>query len=145
MLNVGWFPGGEQDCKLYEESARNHAPSVKVQFLDGNDRPLVDRVWAGADVFISLVDNIQETFGITPIEAMAAGLPVVMSDWDGYRASARDGVEGFLIPTLLPPPGSGWLMAQRHIMSMDSYQDYTGVVAMHTAVDISAASAALEA
>ena len=145
MLNVGWFPGGDQHCKLYEESARNHAPSVTVQFLDGNDRALVDRVWAGADVFISLVDNIQETFGITPIEAMAAGLPVVMSDWDGYRASARDGVEGFLIPTLLPPPGSGWLMAQRHIMSMDSYQSYAGAVAMHTAVDIGAASAALEA
>jgi glycosyltransferase involved in cell wall biosynthesis len=30
-------------------------------------------------VFCSLSDNIQETFGIVPIEAMAAGLPVVAS------------------------------------------------------------------
>jgi D-inositol-3-phosphate glycosyltransferase len=145
MLNVGWFPGGEQHRALYQEAARNHAPSVTVDFLDGNDRRFVDRVWGAADVFISLVDNIQETFGITPIEAMAAGLPVVLSDWDGYRASANDGVEGFLIPTLLPPPGSGWLMGQRHVLGMDSYQGYAGAVAMHTAVDVAAAATALEA
>ena len=59
-------------------------------------RPLTDCVhdvgelWAAADVFLSLVDNIQETFGITPLEAMAAGLPVVASDWDGYRYTMRD-------------------------------------------------------
>lgn len=145
MINVGWFPGGEQHRELYEEAARNHAPSVTVDFLDGNDRAFVDRVWSAADVFISLVDNIQETFGITPIEAMAAGLPVVLSDWDGYRASATNGVEGFLIPTLLPEPGSGWLIGQRHVLGMESYQGYAGAVAMHTAVDIPAAATALEA
>jgi D-inositol-3-phosphate glycosyltransferase len=145
MLNVGWFPGGDLHHEVYEEAARNHAPSVKVDFLDGNERRFVDRVWGAADIFISLVDNIQETFGITPIEAMAAGLPLVMSDWDGYRASATNGVEGFLIPTLMPPPGSGWLMGQRHVLHMDSYQGYAGAVCMHTAVDIGAAVTALEA
>jgi D-inositol-3-phosphate glycosyltransferase len=145
MLNVGWFPGGEMHRGLYEEAARNHAPSVKVDFFDGNERAFVDRVWGAADVFISLVDNIQETFGITPIEAMAAGLPLVMSDWDGYRANATNGVEGFLIPTLLPPPGSGWLLGQRHVLGMEFYQTYAGAAAMHTAVDIDAAATALEA
>ena len=29
---------------------------------------------------------------------MAAGLPVVVSDWDGYRYTVTDGVEGFRIP-----------------------------------------------
>ena len=28
---------------------------------------------------------------------MAAGLPVVVSDWDGYRDTVRDGVDGFRI------------------------------------------------
>jgi hypothetical protein len=36
-----------------------------------------------------------------------AGLPVVGSDWDGYRATVRDGVEGFLIPTLLGGAAGG--------------------------------------
>ena len=52
--------------------------------------------------FLSLVDNPQETFGLAPVEAMAAGVPVVVSDWDGYRYTVSDGVEGFLIPTLAP-------------------------------------------
>ncbi len=145
MLNVGWFPGGDFHQELYQEAARIHAPTVRVDFHDGNDRSFVDRVWSAADVFISLVDNIQETFGITPIEAMAAGLPVVLSDWDGYRASVTHGKEGFLVPTLLPYADNGWLMAQRHILGMDGYQGYAGTVAMHTAVDIAGAAEALEA
>ncbi len=42
-------------------------------------------IWQAADIFTSLSDNIQETFGLTPIEAMAAGLPSVVTDWDGYQ------------------------------------------------------------
>ena len=58
--------------------------------------------WAAADIFLSLVDNPQETFGLAPVEAMAAGVPVVVSDWDGYRYTVSDGVEGFRISTLSP-------------------------------------------
>ena len=58
--------------------------------------------WAAADLFLSLVDNPQETFGLAPVEAMAAGVPVVVSDWDGYRYTVSDGVEGFRVPTLAP-------------------------------------------
>ena len=32
---------------------------------------------------------------------MAAGVPVVVSDWDGYRYTVSDGVEGFLVPLWL--------------------------------------------
>jgi glycosyltransferase involved in cell wall biosynthesis len=53
-----------------------------------------------------LSDNIQETFGIVPIEAMAAGLPVVVLDWDGYKNTVRDGIDGFRVPTLMSGAGS---------------------------------------
>jgi glycosyltransferase involved in cell wall biosynthesis len=56
-------------------------------------------LYAAADVFVSLADNVQETFGLTIVEAMAAGLPVVASDWSGYRESVIHGVTGFLAPT----------------------------------------------
>ena len=46
-------------------------------------------------MFCSLPDSVEETFGIVPIEAMAAGLPVVVSDWDGYKDTVRDNVDGF--------------------------------------------------
>jgi glycosyltransferase involved in cell wall biosynthesis len=140
---AGWFPN-EADRGRYEEVARLHAPDVPANFLDGNDRTLLGELWAGADIFISLVDNIQETFGITPLEAMAAGLPVVISDWDGYRSTVRDGVEGFLIPTLGgPSSGLGLTMVARHLYEFASYQAYVGEVAQYTAVHVGRAADAI--
>ena len=56
---------------------------------------------------------MQESFGLTPIEAMAAGLPRVISDWDGYRDSVNDGEDGFLIRTARNrPPETFDLTAQ---------------------------------
>jgi glycosyltransferase involved in cell wall biosynthesis len=42
-------------------------------------------LYKASDFFISPSDNLQETFGITLLEAMAAGLPLIVSDFDGYR------------------------------------------------------------
>ena len=42
-------------------------------------------LYRSADFFISLSDNPQETFGLTLLEAMAFGLPLLVSDFDGYR------------------------------------------------------------
>ena len=143
---AGWLPERGRPRPRYEEAARTHAPDVEVHFLDGNDHALLGELWAGADVFISLADNIQETFGITPIEAMAAGLPVVVSDWDGYRATVRNGVEGFLIPTLGGPrSGLGLTMITRHLFQVASYQAYVGEVAQHTAVHVGRAADAIAA
>ncbi len=143
---VGWFPVPDRDRGFYEEAARQHAPDVPVHFLDGNDREVVGDAWAAADIFTSLVDNIQETFGITPVEAMAAGLPAVISDWDGYRSTVRDGLDGFLIPTLGgPTSGLGTTMVQRHVFDMASYQTYVGEVAQHTAVHVGRAGDAIAA
>lgn len=141
---AGWFPNGEIDRRRYLEAAQAYAPSVSLHLLDGNDREVLGELWAAADIFLSLVDNIQETFGITPIEAMAAGLPVVASDWDGYRYTVRDGIEGFLIPTLGGPPGVlGTQMAARHLALIESYQVYVGAVAQYTAVHVGRAAEAL--
>ena len=140
---AGWFPH-ENDRARYQASADRHAAGTPVHFLDGNDRALLGELWAGADIFLSLVDNIQETFGITPLEAMAAGLPVVVSDWDGYRFTVRDEVEGFLVPTLGGPGQAyGASMVQRHVMDVMSYQSYVGEVAQYTAVHIGRAADAI--
>ena len=57
-------------------------------------------LYQAADVFVSPVDSPQETFGIAPLEAMASGLPQVVSDWSGYRDTVVHGKTGFLIPTI---------------------------------------------
>jgi len=140
---AGWFPG-DRDRARYEQAARACAPDVKIEFLDGNDRELVGELWAASDLFLSLVDNIQETFGITPLEAMAAGLPVVASDWDGYRYTLRHGEGAFLVPTLGAPPGGlGLTMTVRQIFEIDSYQAFAGAVAQFTAVHVGKAAEAI--
>lgn len=61
-----------------------------------------DGLFAAADIFVSPSDNIQETFGLSLVEALAAGLPIIASDWDGYRDIVEPGVTGLLVPTLAP-------------------------------------------
>lgn len=141
----GWFPGGAADENRYREAARVHAPDVNVIFWDGNEPSLLADCWAAADIFLSLADNIQETFGLAPVEAMAAGLPAVVSDWDGYRVTVRDGVDGFLVPTLGASAGPlGELLSHLHTLGLESYQTYVGAVAQHTAVHVPSAAMALE-
>jgi glycosyltransferase involved in cell wall biosynthesis len=144
FVMVGWFPNGVDDERKYREAVNAHAPSIAFHVMDGNDRSKLMTLWGAADIFISLVDNIQETFGITPLEAMASGLPVVISDWDGYRYTVRDGEEGFLIPTLIGPEG-GLVhdLAGEHALGLKSYQQYVGIVAQHTAVHVGRAAQAL--
>lgn len=144
LLMAGWFPGGDQDRERYLQAAAAYAPGVNLVLLDGNDPDVLASCWSAADVFLSLVDNIQETFGLAPVEAMAAGLPVVVSDWDGYRYTVRDGDQGFLIPTLMGEADLlGTLLATLHGLELESYQTYVGAVAQHTAVDVAAATEAL--
>lgn len=141
---VGWFPNGADGERMYRQAAAAHAPTVAFHIIDGNDRQKLGTLWAASDIFLSLVDNIQETFGITPLEAMASGLPVVISDWDGYRYTVRDGEEGFLIPTLGGPESAlSSEMIAGHALGLKSYQQYVGVIAQHTAVHIGRAAQAL--
>ncbi len=73
--------------------------SDRVRILENAPAETRQDLFAAADVFTSPVDNLQETFGITPLEAMACGIPQVVSDWDGYRDTVVQGVTGFRIPT----------------------------------------------
>jgi hypothetical protein len=91
-------------------------------------------LYAAADVFVSPVDNIQETFGLALLEAMATGLPVVASDWSGYRDIVRNGTEGFLIPTYWSSPSAE--TAGHYSPVMDSSNEY--YLAQHTLVDTKA-------
>lgn len=59
-------------------------------------------LFAAADVFVSPSDNIQETFGLSLLEAGAARLPSVVSDWNGYRDIIVHGQTGLLASTFAP-------------------------------------------
>ena len=142
FLFVGRFPNTQVGDHFREASAAI-APSTAVHFVPGEDDHLAEASWHGADLFLSLSDNIQETFGLTPIEAMAAGLPAVVSDWDGYRDTIADGETGFRVPTTLPPAGDGEEMMLLHASGQLTYDRYIGAASLATAVDIKASAEAI--
>jgi starch synthase len=141
LIQAGWF-GHDVIADAFIKGAQKYCPSVNPIFLDGRRPTVRTRIWAAADIFTSLVDNIQETFGITPIEAMATGLPGVISDWNGYRETLRHGIDGFRIPTVMPPPGTGADFADAYAAGIDAYDLFIGRTSQVTAVDIDAATEA---
>ncbi|WP_058534555.1 glycosyltransferase family 4 protein [Legionella saoudiensis] len=143
FVQAGWFDKEEHKIH-YQEAARLFSPSVKVHFINDLDTEAKKKaIWPGADVFMSLSDNIQESFGITPLEAMANKLPVVVSDWDGYRDTVRHRVDGFLIPTVLPPSGCGADLSLGYLSKGINWWTYAGLTAQMAAVDIGACVNAL--
>jgi alpha-maltose-1-phosphate synthase len=143
LIECGWT-ANDQIAGAFSEARAKLCPSVRSLVLDGRVNEVRDKAWAAADVFCSLSDNIQETFGLTPIEAMAAGLPVVVTDWDGYKDTVRNGIDGFAVPTMAAPPGAGHHLAMRHALEVDTYDSYIGQASTAIAVDIDATAAAFE-
>ena len=141
LVECGWH-ANDFIQKAYQDAAQLACPSVQVRTLDGRLAEHRQTAWAGADVFCSLSDNIQETFGIVPIEAMAAGLPVVVSDWDGYKDTVRHGTDGFRIATCMPDAGLGGDLALRHALQVDTYDMYCGHTCSMVSVDIEATAQA---
>lgn len=128
----------EVNQEAFEQGIQALCDSVTVSYVRHGDPEFPDGAWAAGDIFCSLPDNIQESFGLTPVEAMAAGLPVIASDWNGYRETVRDGVDGFLIPTYMPAAGAGELIAYRYFAGQFTYGDYLGATSQATSVDLTA-------
>ncbi|NQT70260.1 MAG: glycosyltransferase family 4 protein [Desulfobacteraceae bacterium] len=95
----------------------------RVLIISDYDASHIPLYYVMADVFVSPSDNIQETYGLSVTEAMASGLPVIVSDWDGYRDTVADGSTGFLIPTYWADCGFSWRqrfqLAQSVAVDMD--------------------------
>ena len=119
LLLAGWVDA-EETAKAYAEIAARLGIAFKL--VPSPDDVLRRGLFAAANIFLSPVDNPQETFGLTMLEAGAASLPVVASDFDGYRDLVVHGETGFLIPTFGPGATpetdalSGvWFDNQRHL------------------------------
>lgn len=139
---VGWSSRDSEEA-LHRDGAAALCPSVTTHIIDGRLPEIRRDIWSGADIFTLAVDNIQETFGLVPVEAMAAGLPVVMPDWNGFRDTVVHEETGYLIPTAMSGAGSGPLVAQRFADGTDDYLRYLSIVQQQTMIDIPAYAEAL--
>jgi phosphatidylinositol alpha-mannosyltransferase len=70
---------------------------ARVRLLGSVPNQDLASIAAACDVYVGPASG-GESFGVVLIEAMAAGLPVVVSDIPGYDEVASDGVDSLLVP-----------------------------------------------
>lgn len=68
----------------------------EVVFAGRRGRDVLKYYYSAADIFVTT--PWYEPFGITPVEAMACGTPVVGSNVGGIKFTVRDGETGYLVP-----------------------------------------------
>ncbi|RZJ10481.1 MAG: glycosyltransferase family 1 protein [Rubrivivax sp.] len=78
----------------------------RVSFIGRRDRHELKDYYQAADVFVTT--PWYEPFGITPLEAMACGTPVIGSAVGGIQHTVVDGLTGYLVP-----PNDPQALAQR--------------------------------
>ncbi|WDF54605.1 glycosyltransferase family 4 protein [Mucilaginibacter sp. KACC 22063] len=88
----------KSDCPEYKRLlniADEHAVTDHVIFAGKKTRDQLKYYYAAADIFITT--PWYEPFGITPLEAMACGTPVIGSNVGGIKYSVADGHTGALV------------------------------------------------
>ena len=113
------------DRRLLDGAARMGIGD-RVIFLPFSDRPEELHAMADALIFPSYYD----TFGSVPLEAMASGLPVVVSARAGMSELITDGEDGMILKD--PDDVDGMVTALSHIMD-DSLRERMGRKARETA------------
>ena len=126
-----------------KEAAAELCPNVEVRLLDGQNLDIGALARAASDMALSLVDCLQETFGLTPVEAMASGLPVVVSDWNGYRDTVVEGRTGHRISTHSFQPGWSGFNLQQRALNEQALDQVSAHISGQISVDAIGAGAAL--
>ncbi len=135
LIQVGWF-ANDFIKDVFQNDASLICPDIICHFVDGLNQKNKNLILSSSDIFISLTDNFQETFGLTPLEGMAAGLPVVVTDWNGYRDTVRNNEDGFTIPTISLQKGEGIDLSYNYHSNITSYDQYISYASQRVAVDI---------
>lgn len=76
--------------------AEDEGVSDMVTFVGRRSRDMLHYFYSAADVFVTT--PWYEPFGITALEAMACGTPIVASSVGGLKTTVIDGKTGFLVP-----------------------------------------------
>ena len=84
---------GGRDFAAYERLARKLGAGDRVSFSAATDD--IERVYAAADVYLH--PTYYDPMSLVVLEAMAAGLPVITTRYNGASEIMSEGVEGFSV------------------------------------------------
>jgi len=96
LLIVGGDENTTVEMDRLKRIARKTGVELRVTFAGQKSRTELKYYYAAADIFITT--PWYEPFGITPLEAMACGTPVIGSNVGGIKYSVADGKTGLLVP-----------------------------------------------
>ncbi len=94
--NIRLLVVGRGDEVKYSKMARSLGIAEAVVFA-GTQVDGLERYYRAADIFILL--STFDTFGMVVLEAMAAGLPTIVSPNVGAKDLVEEGINGFILPT----------------------------------------------
>ena len=94
--NIRLLVVGRGDDGKYRKMARSLGIAEAVTFA-GTQVEGLERYYRAADIFIML--SAFDTFGMVVLEAMAAGLPVIVSSNVGAKDLVEEGRNGYILPT----------------------------------------------
>jgi len=86
---------GKGDTKKYEKMAAETGMTDDVIFTGVVGRERMNDLYRAGDLYVML--SKFDTFGMVVLEAMAAGLPVIVSDNVGAKDLVEEGQNGFIV------------------------------------------------
>lgn len=103
--------------RLMNQLALDQGPVIFAGHRTPNE---LRAIYNSADLLVNLTLHHDENFGLTQVEAMACGLPVVGTRWGGLKDTIIDGVTGLGVPTVVTPTGTkvDWWRAANCILEL---------------------------
>lgn len=105
---------------LERTAARLGIPEDRVSFLGRRSLEDLVGLYNIADVLVNMTLHHDENFGLSQIEAMGCGTPVVGTNWGGLKDTIVDGVTGYRVSTLVTASGVkvNWWEAVNRLASL---------------------------
>jgi UDP-glucose:(heptosyl)LPS alpha-1,3-glucosyltransferase len=92
-LDIQLLVVGQDDPSMFQRRIRGYGLGERVRFLP--PRPDVVAYYAAADVYVG--PSLEDAFAQPPAEAMACGLPAIVSSQAGISEILTDGVDGLIL------------------------------------------------
>lgn len=102
------------DYKYFKKYVEPHIDSKKIVYLGELDTEGKNKLFSRAEVLLNPL-QWDEPFGLVPVEAMAAGVPVIAFRRGAMPELIKDGVNGFLVK---PSNIEGMVRAVKRIYEM---------------------------
>ena len=125
-----------------KEAAASLCPNVEMRLLDGHDLNLGALARTASDAF-SAWSTVYKKPLDSPHRSDGIRLPVVASDWNGYRDTVVEGRTGFRVPTQSFEPGWNDLQLEQLARNDSSLDRVSARISGQIGVDAVAAGAAL--